>query len=187
MIWKKCGATRLSTSSTSSSATICGVPVGQLKRRFASPVCERERDITFDSLRRDGIHDRRNRQFIQRDLCHLFAIAHDDDAIGIANQLLQLRRDHQQRQPVRTERFDKPDNFGVRAHVDAARRLVEDQELRFGEQPAREQHLLLVTAREELNGLFRARGTDTELADEALGNRVLLFTRDRTQPAALGL
>ena len=75
----------------------------------------------------------------------------------------------------------------MRAHVDTARGLVEDQELRFGQQPAREENLLLITAREELDGLFRARGTYTELADEALGNRVLLALRDRTQPAALGL
>ena len=87
IIWKKCGATRLSTSRTTSRAAICGVPVGQLNRRFDSPVCESERGITIYSLCRDGIHDRRNGQLIQRDLCHLFAIAHDDDAIGIAHQL----------------------------------------------------------------------------------------------------
>src|SRR5690606_23530709 len=91
IIWKKCGATRLSTSSTSNSAAICGVPVGQLKRRFDSPVCGSERGITINSLCRDGIHDRRNGQFLQRDLGHLLAIAHDNDAIGIAHQLLQLR------------------------------------------------------------------------------------------------
>ncbi|MNT40768.1 hypothetical protein D3C72_1771010 [compost metagenome] len=90
MIWKKCGATRLSTTSTSSSATICGVPVGQLKRRLDSPGFGRERDITIDSLCRDGIHDRRNGEFIQRDLCHLLAIAHDNHAIGIPHQLLKL-------------------------------------------------------------------------------------------------
>ncbi len=75
----------------------------------------------------------------------------------------------------------------MRPHVDAPCRLVEDQELRFGQEPARQQHLLLVAAREKFDGLFGARGADPQLANKALGNGVLLFTRDWPQPAALGL
>ena len=48
-IWKKCGATRLSTASTSSSAIICGIPFGQLKRRFVWPVCGRDPGIMIYS------------------------------------------------------------------------------------------------------------------------------------------
>ncbi len=75
----------------------------------------------------------------------------------------------------------------MRAYINAARRLVEDQELRFGQQPAREENLLLVTAGEKFNGLFRAQGADAELAYKALGNGVLFFTRNGTQPPALRL
>ncbi len=96
-IWKKCGATRLSATSTRISASSCGIPVGQLMRRFGWPVCGRDRGITLYSLCRNGIHDRRNRQLRERDLCHLLAVAHDDHPIGIADQLLQLGGDHQQR------------------------------------------------------------------------------------------
>ncbi len=74
------------------------------------------------------------------------------------------------------------------ADVDAAGRLIEDQELRFGQQPAGEQYLLLVAAGEKLDRLLRARGTDPQLANKALGDLVSLFTPgDRPQPAALRL
>jgi hypothetical protein len=88
------------------------------------------------SLCRNGIHDRRNGQLIQRDLRHLLAIAHDNDPIGITHQLFQLGRDDQQRQTVGAQGFNQADNFGVRADVNAAGRFIEDQELRFGQQPA---------------------------------------------------
>ena len=41
-------------------------------------------------LCRNCVHDRRNGELPERDLRHLFAIAHDNDPIGIAHQLFQL-------------------------------------------------------------------------------------------------
>lgn len=51
------------------------------------------------SLCRNSVHDRRNRELGERDLRHLSAIAQDNDPIGVTHQLLQFRRDNQQRQP----------------------------------------------------------------------------------------
>jgi hypothetical protein len=62
-------------------------------------------------------------------------------------------------------------------HVDAPGGLVQDQELGFGEQPAGEQHLLLVAPGEKLDGLLRSRGLDGQLLDEAGGDLVLLLAR----------
>ena len=49
----------------------------------------------------------------------------------------------------------QPVDLGARADIDAARRLVDDQELRLHRQPLREQHLLLVAAREIADQLAR--------------------------------
>ena len=50
--------------------------------------------------------------------------------------------------PSSAERSHEPLDLGLGADVDAARRLVEDQQPRLGDQPAGEQHLLLVAAAE---------------------------------------
>ena len=109
------------------------------------------------SLCRNSVHDRRNRELGERDLRHLSAIAQDNDPIGVTHQLLQFRRDNQQRQAIGAEGFNQANNFRMGADVDAAGRLIEDQELRFGQQPAGEQHLLLVAAGEKLDRLLGAR------------------------------
>lgn len=88
------------------------------------------------SLCRNSVHDRRNRELGERDLRHLSAIAQDNDPIGVTHQLLQFRRDNQQRQAIGAEGFNQANNFRMGADVDAAGRLIEDQELRFGQQPA---------------------------------------------------
>lgn len=155
------------------------VPFGQVKRRFSGPVCERDRGIMGYSLCRNSVHDRRNRELGERDLRHLSAIAQDNDPIGVTHQLLQFRRDNQQRQAIGAEGFNQANNFRMGADVDAAGRLIEDQELRFGQQPAGEQHLLLVAAGEKLDRLLGARGTDPQLANKALGDLILL-------PAGIG-
>ena len=51
------------------------------------------------------------------------------------------------------ERAQQPVDLGAGADVDAARRLVDDQEPRLHRQPFREQHLLLVAAREVADDL----------------------------------
>lgn len=73
------------------------------------------------------------------------------------------------------------------ADVNTTRRLIKDQELRPGQQPARQQYLLLIAAREKFNGLFRAGRADTELANKAFRYRQLFFAGNGPQPAALRL
>ncbi len=48
------------------------------------------------------------------------------------------------------------------ADVDAARRLVEDEEARLGREPAGEDRLLLVAAGQEADRLFDVGGADVE-------------------------
>ena len=59
-------------------------------------------------------------------------------AMARAQDLLELRRDEEAGLAVLGERQDQPLDLGLGADVDAARRLVEDQDLRVRRQPAGE-------------------------------------------------
>ena len=84
-----------------------------------------------------------------RELAGQPALVHDEHAVGHAEHLGQLARDHQHRDAAPGELGEQPVDLGLRADVDAARRLVDDQHLRLGREPLREHDLLLVAAREE--------------------------------------
>ena len=66
--------------------------------------------------------------------------------------------------PCGGELADHVVELGLDADVDAARRLVEDQDLRVGEQPAGEDRLLLVAARELADRLAQRGEPDAQLA-----------------------
>src|SRR4051794_37338824 len=76
------------------------------------------------------------------------AIAHDEKAMAEAEELLQLRRDEEDRDAPPGELEKNLVDLLLRADIDAARRLVADQEARVAEEGTAEQHLLLVAARE---------------------------------------
>src|SRR5437763_11452117 len=117
---------------------------------------------------------------------HRAPVAHDDDARASLDQLLQLRRDHQHAQALGGQLVDERLDFALRAHVNAARRLVEDEELRVLAEPAREQNLLLVAARKLTNLLLRARSLDAEPTHIILDHLVLPRARDDAHPRHLG-
>ena len=71
---------------------------------------------------------------------------------------------------VAHERLD----LGLGADVDAARRVVEDEQPRGGGEHAGEQHLLLVAARELGELLVGSRGLDAQPVDELLGDAPLV-------------
>ena len=64
------------------------------------------------------------------------------------------------------QRAQQAVDLGARADVDAARRLVDDQQPRLHRQPFGEQHLLLVAARQIADDLVHARRRDAQLVDE---------------------
>ena len=70
------------------------------------------------------------------------------------------------------------------ADVDAARRLVKDQEARIGGQPAREDGLLLVAAGQELDGSVGIGRADVQRLDIARGDGVGFAPGDGAGPAA---
>ena len=68
------------------------------------------------------------------------------DAVADAEQFRHLRRDDDDAFAFLRELVDDGVDLVFRADIDAARRLVEDQHFRIGEQPLRQHDLLLVAA-----------------------------------------
>ena len=64
------------------------------------------------------------------------------------------------------------------AHVDAARGLIEDEDVHLGGQPLGDDDLLLVATREVARLLADARRLDVELLDALLGGRLRLARID---------
>ena len=114
-------------------------------------------------------------------------VAQHDDPVAVGGDLLELRGDDEKGKPVLAQALDQADDLGMGADVDAAGRLVENEEARLGGKPAREQRLLLIAAGEKADGLFRIRRADVEELDEAVGDLVLPAPREQAQPAALRL
>ena len=76
------------------------------------------------------------------------ALAHHGDPVGEAEQLGHLGGDHQDGDAGGGELLDQAVDLELGADVDAAGRLVQDQDARLAGEPAGEHHLLLVAARE---------------------------------------
>src|SRR5687767_13113997 len=122
-----------------------------------------------------GLHDRAHdlflARFLGRHLADHPALVHHVDAVADAEQLRHLGGDDDDAFPL----LRQPRNDGVdlvfRADVDAAGRFVQDQDLRPGEQPLAEDHLLLVAAGKVHRLLEHAGAADVEVA--------AVFVRDR--------
>src|SRR3954452_5360286 len=65
------------------------------------------------------------------------ALVHDQHAVGHPEHLGQLGGDHQHGEPLACELGHQSVHLRLRAHVDATRRLVNDQDLRAGGEPLR--------------------------------------------------
>src|SRR5262245_49238132 len=95
--------------------------------------------------------------------------AHHQNPIRHPQQFGQVGRDHDDGRARFGKLIDLAINFRPRRDVDAARRFVEQEDLRVGEEPPREQRLLLVAAAQTSHG-FRGGGRpDAQLADEFVG------------------
>ena len=108
-----------------------------------------------------------------RDLGGEAAFGHHEDAVAERQQLGQLGGDEEDGAALRGELADHVVELGLDADVDAARRLVEDEDRRVGEQPAGEDRLLLVAAGELADRLAHRGEADAELLGRVRGERLL--------------
>ena len=86
------------------------------------------------------------------DLADLLVVLEDDDPLAEPDDLLELGGDEDDGHPAFGELGDGLLDLGLGADVDAAGRLVEDEQVGVRGEPAAEQHLLLVAAGEVLMG-----------------------------------
>ena len=101
------------------------------------------------------------------------ALAHDEDAVAHVEDLRQLRRDHQDRHAVGGELVHQAVDLGFGADVDAARRLVHDQDLRVQRQPLGDDDLLLIAAGEVEHLLLDRRRAHAQRVDHPPRQRPL--------------
>ena len=73
-----------------------------------------------------------------------FFVVEHQHPIGESEQFRQIGRDHDDRQTLARQLVDDVVEFAFGADVDALGGLVEHDDLGLGEQPAGQQHLLLV-------------------------------------------
>src|ERR1044071_427245 len=90
------------------------------------------------------------------------AAVHDGDAVAHPQDFGKLRRDHQDGDALGGEVGHQRVYLRLRAHVDALRRLVEDEHLRSSQKPTRQRDLLLVAAGERRDGDVDGRRLDAE-------------------------
>src|SRR5436190_16355636 len=108
---------------------------------------------------------------------------HNGDAVADAEELWVVGADQHNPDSTRSQFVDQVVHLALRADVDSLRRLVENQDARFGEEPTCEHDLLLIAARQEGDIAVLRPGAQSQLADE--GARTSPFASERHErPAA---
>ena len=120
-----------------------------------------------------GVHDVLRGGLGARDVGGDAALTDDEHAVGHAEDLGELGADHQDGEALTGEVGEQAVHLGLGADVDAARGLVDDQQLGLGGQPLGDDHLLLVAAAHRGRGHVEGAGLDLELGGPRAGRPVL--------------
>src|SRR6476646_3865160 len=104
--------------------------------------------------------------------------AQHENPIRQIQQLRQFARDEQNRRTLFRQLADQRVNLGFRPDVHAARRLVENENLRLRGEPPREDDLLLIAARQTRDNHIDARRTHTQAVEILLRDLTLLRAID---------
>src|SRR5205823_2319311 len=98
-------------------------------------------------------------------------LTHDENPVRHPKDLRKLARNHQDRYALPHQPAHQRVDFRLRAHVDATRRFVQDENARAGSEPLGDDNLLLIAAREALHFLLDAGGAHAELVHQAASQR----------------
>src|SRR6478735_5967782 len=104
--------------------------------------------LLLAGLARDDLEDVADADVVVGPLVDLAPVAHHDESVAEPEDLLELGGDEDHRHPLGSQLGDLGLDLRLGADVDAPGGLVEDEDLGLDDQPASEQHLLLVAARE---------------------------------------
>ena len=80
----------------------------------------------------------------------------------------QFARNHHNRQPLLCQFAEQTMDFGLRAHIDAARRLIHDQEFRLARQPLANDDFLLIATGKFVDDLLGTVCPNAQLIDQNL-------------------
>src|ERR1700733_13193526 len=125
------------------------------------------------------------RRVVAGDLAGHASLAHRHDSVRDGENLRQFGRDDDDRDAGLGHLDQEIVHFDLRADVDAARRFVDDEDLRPQRQPARQHDLLLIAAGKEPGLLVGAGHADRQELTELIDQRVLASFVD--EPAAADL
>ena len=106
------------------------------------------------------------------------AVADDGETAAEREQLVELRRDDDDRDAVGRELAQQRVDFLLGADIDAARRLVADEHFRLRQDGAREDDLLLVAAAQARDRRAERRGDQAQLAQDLAGGALFAAARD---------
>ncbi len=96
------------------------------------------------------------------ELAHDAAVIHDGDTVAAADQLVIVGRIEQDRRALVGELAQQPVELLLGADIDAARRIVEQDDARLGHQPFGDDDLLLVAARQRRDRIARCADLDLQ-------------------------
>src|SRR6185312_3205903 len=103
---------------------------------------------------------------------------HHSNAIAHAQDLRQLRGNHEHSHTLRREIADERMNLGFRADIDSLGRLIQDQNRWIRSEPAAQRNFLLITARKSTHGSVQRRSLDSESVKVFAGDASLLCKVD---------
>ena len=109
---------------------------------------------------------------------------HHHDAIAHAQHFRHLRRDQNDAQTFGFELVNQLVYLFLCPNIHAACRLIKDQYLRAGHQPAGYRDLLLITAGKQPNGLLHRRRFHVKQADKITHRLLFIFVLETTAAAA---
>src|SRR5581483_10817705 len=105
--------------------------------------------------------------------------AHHEQAIAQLGRFREIGRDDDDRRARVGEVLQDPVNLGARPDIDTACRLVYDQHFEFAQEPARENDLLLIAAREAIDRRFDRLRLYPQTVDPLARGRALAFAIDQ--------
>src|SRR5712691_711684 len=133
--------------------------------------------------RRGGFHQRLLGELATLEFAGQAAFAQDENTVAQGDQFRQLTGGDDQAQAVAAEEVDQLVEFGLRADIDAARRIVQQQNFRLRAQPARDDAFLLVAAAEAGDRRLRPGRLHRQTDDRLLGRGPLAAAGDQPQRA----
>ncbi len=130
---------------------------------------------------RDELHDARGTHLTGTERADDVAVTQDDEAVGPLDDLLEIGADEDDREPLDRELAHERLDLCLRAHIDAAGRIVEDEHPGGHREHPREQHLLLVATGQLRDALVAVRRLDLQAVDELVRDGILGLAREQPE------